>query len=48
MCKAKYASPLPIYTCAYYIPPKDTKAALDSLEKALDELHLRIEKNAYV
>ena len=35
----------PLYICAYYRPNKDTVAALDNLELALDELQAELNKN---
>ena len=35
----------PLYVCAYYRPPDDTTAAIDTLEQALDELQPRLDKN---
>ena len=35
----------PLYVCAYYRPNKDTVSALDSLELALTELQVDINKN---
>ena len=40
LCKAQ-----PLYVCAYYRPPKDTAAALDNLELALEELQIKCESN---
>ena len=34
-----------LYICAYYRPNKDTVAALDNLELALDELQAEMDKN---
>ena len=43
--KISVAKSPPMYVCAYYRPPKDTVDALDSLDNALEEIEVMIQKN---
>ena len=43
--KVSLENSLPLYVCAYYRPNKDTVAALDNLELALEEIQTELKKN---